>query len=126
MAHFVLEYSANLGLSDDIVQTLMGQLHTAAQQTGLFPLKGIRSRAYVCNQYRMADGNANHGFAHLEVKVGAGRPLVDRQAAAEQFFSVFTQFFDSHFEHRGMALSFELRELEPVLKFNKNNIQDYL
>lgn len=126
MAHFVLEYSANLGLSDDDVQTLMGLLHAAAQQTGLFPLKGIRSRAYVCNQYRMADGNPNFGFAHLEVKVGAGRSLADRKAAAEAFFSVFTQFFDVHFEQRGMALSFELRELEPVLKFNKNNIQDYL
>ena len=126
MAHFVLEYSANLGLQQDHVQKLMEQLHTSAQQTGLFPLKGIRSRAYVCDQYRMADGNTHHGFAHLEVKVGAGRSLADRQAVAEQFFSVFTQFFDVHFEQRGMALSFELRELEPVLKFNKNNIQDYL
>lgn len=126
MAHFVLEYSANLGLTELQLQDLLEQLHTAAEQTGLFPRKGVRSRAYPCEQFRMADGNPSHGFAHLEVKVGAGRSQADRQGAAELFFSVFTRFFDAQFRQRGMALSFELRELEPVLKFNQNNIQDFL
>ncbi|WP_022954589.1 5-carboxymethyl-2-hydroxymuconate isomerase [Leucothrix mucor] len=128
MAHFVLEYSENLGLKNDqdAIQQLFADLHTAAEDTGLFPLKGIRSRAYCCEQYRLADGNPELCFAHLEVKLGAGRSLEDRQQAAEQFFAVFTQHFDSAFASKGVALSFEMKELEPVLKFNKNNIQDYL
>jgi 5-carboxymethyl-2-hydroxymuconate isomerase len=126
VAHFVLEYSSNLSVDDESIQALFKALHDAADETGLFPLKGIRSRAYVCEQYRMADGNPDHGFAHLEVKLGAGRSLEDRQTAADSFFKVFCEHFDVEVAKRGMALSFEMKELEPVLKFNKNNIQDYL
>lgn len=126
MAHFILEYSDNLEQDNESIQTLFKSLHKAAEETGLFPLKGVRSRAYPCKQYRMADGNSEHGFAHLEVKLGAGRSMGQRQAAANSFFAVFTQHFDALVAKRGMALSFEMRELEPVLKFNKNNIQDYM
>jgi 5-carboxymethyl-2-hydroxymuconate isomerase len=126
MAHFVLEYSDNLAQTDVTVQTLFTALHEAAEETGLFPYKGIRSRAYCCTQYRMADGNPEHGFAHLEVKLGAGRSLEDRQAAADSFFKVFGEHFSEQVSQRGMAISFEMKELELVLKFNKNNVQDYL
>jgi len=74
----------------------------------------------------MADGNPEHGFVHLEVKLGAGRTLEERQGAADKFFKVYCDFFNEHVNTRGMAISFEMKELEPVLKFNKNNIQDYL
>ena len=52
--------------------------------------------------------------------------MEEKQAAADLFFDVFTKHFSSYCEAHGMALSFEMKELEPVLKFNKNNIQDYL
>lgn len=126
MAHFVLEYSDNLDQNDASIQALLSALHEAAEATGLFPLKGLRSRAYCCSQYRMADGNPEHGFAHLEVKLGVGRSMEDRQAAADAFFKVFGGHFAEQVAQRGIALSFEMRELEPVLKFNKNNVQDYL
>lgn len=126
MAHFVLEFSDNLGETQASIQSLFEALHKAAESTGLFPLKGIRSRAYPCQHYRMADGNVAHGFAHLEVKLGAGRSIEDRQAAADSFFKVYCDHFAAKVAERGMAISFEMKELEPVLKFNKNNIQDYL
>lgn len=131
MAHFILEYSDNLFPDSNegnniSIQILFEQLHEAAAETGLFPLKGVRSRGYPCKHYRMADGNPEHGFAHLEVKLGAGRSLEDRKVAADKFFKVFCDFFKDQIDQRGMAISFEMKELEPVLKFNKNNIQDYL
>ena len=126
MAHFVVEYSDNLAQTDETIQRLFAALHEAAEETLMFPYKGIRSRAYCCTQYRMADGNPEHGFAHMEVKLGAGRSLEQRQAAADTFFAVFTEHFADHIAERGMAISFEMKELEPVLKFNKNTIQDYL
>lgn len=126
MAHFVLEYSDNLGQDQQSIQDLFKALHQAAEDTKLFPLKGIRSRAYCCEQYHMADGNPEHGFAHLQVLLGAGRTMQEKQGAADLFFDVFTKHFSEHHDKHGMALSFEMKELEPVLKFNKNNIQDYL
>lgn len=126
MPHFVLEYSDNLDQDDESIQELFAALHSAAEQTGLFPFKGLRSRAYPCSQHRMADGNPQHGFAHLEVKIGVGRSLQERKQAAESLFHVYTNHFAAQCKQRGVAISFEMRELEPVTKFNKNNVQDYL
>ena len=126
MAHFILEYSDNIDNDTLDLQTLFANLHQAAVDTGLFPFKGIRSRAYACHDYRMADGNPEHMFVHLTVLLGAGRSLEEREAAAKQFFQVYSDHFDACFNQRGVAMSFEMKELEPVLKYNRNNIQDYL
>lgn len=126
MAHFVLEYSDNVPADLLNLHSLFAQLHQAAVDTGLFPLKGIRSRAYACHEYRLADGNPEHIFVHLTVLLGAGRSLEERQMAAKSFFKVMEAHFASCFEQRGVALSFEMKELEPVLKYNKNNLQAYL
>lgn len=126
MAHFILEYSANLGETNESIQQLFADLHDAAESTGLFPRKGLRSRAYVCDQCRMADGNPEHTFAHLEIKLGVGRSLEDRKNASDVLFAVLSKHFESHFESHGMVLSFEMKELEAVTKFNKNNIADYI
>jgi len=126
MAHFVLEYSSNLDGEALALQPLFAKLHTSAAESGVFPLKGIRSRAYRCEEYRLADGNAHHAFVHLQVLMGAGRDEETRQHVAKAFFAILQQHLSPLFAERGLALSFELKELEPVLKFNKNNIQDYL
>lgn len=126
MAHFVLEYSDNINKDVLALQTLFEKLHAAAVTTGLFPLKGIRSRAHVCVDYRMADGNPQHMFVHLSVLLGAGRTMEERTSASKLFFKVLSEHFDSCFDERGVAMSFEMKELEPVLKYNRNNIQDFL
>ncbi len=126
MAHFVLEYSDNIDNHTLALEQLFIKLHSSARETGIFPLKGIRSRAFACHDYRIADGNPKHMFVHLSVLIGAGRSEEEKMLAAKAFFAVYEAHFAACFEQRGVAMSFELRELEPVLKFNKNNIQDFL
>jgi 5-carboxymethyl-2-hydroxymuconate isomerase len=126
MAHFILEYSDNLGQDDSSIQSLFSGLYDAAVQTGIFPAKGLRFKAYPCNQYRIADGNPDHGFVHLEVKLGVGRTLDQRKLASEVIFQALTAHFQNLIDSRGMAVSFEMKELEAITKFNQNNIQDYL
>lgn len=126
MAHFILEYSDNIEREVLALELLFEKLHNSAMETGLFPLKGIRSRAHCCADYRLADGNPKHSFVHLAVKLGAGRTMEERTTASRLFFQVLSEHFDSCFEERGVALSFEMKELEPDLKYNRNNIQDYL
>lgn len=126
MAHFILEYSDNIDRDTLALQDLFARLHAEAADSGIFPLKGIRSRAYACRDYRMADGNPDHCFIHLSVLVGAGRELEQREMMAKSFFDILENHFAQCFLSGGVAMSFEMRELEPVLKYNKNNIQDYL
>ena len=75
MAHFIYEYSANLRADQRDLPGLMEKMHTAAAASGIFPLSGMRSRAIRCEDFRIGDGNPEHGFVNLSVKVGNARDL---------------------------------------------------
>jgi 5-carboxymethyl-2-hydroxymuconate isomerase len=126
MAHFILEYSANLDSAALALNPLFEKLHQAAVDTGLFPLGGIRSRAHRCEHFRVADGNPAYSFVHLQVKIGAGRTEEEKQAAAKSFFSVLSEHLNTLYEQQGMAISLEMTELPVALKYNQNNLRDYL
>lgn len=126
MAHFILEYSANLKPDELDLNTLFEKLHQAALATKLFPLAGIRSRAHRCEHFRIADGDATYGFVHLHVKLGAGRSDAEKKAAAESFFDVLGSHLNPIYEQQGLAISFEMNELPSILKYNKNNLRNYV
>lgn len=126
MAHFIFEYSANLKTEALGFDELFSKLHTAAIATELFPLAGIRSRAHCCEDFRVADGNPDYGFVHLQVKLGAGRSESEKSSAAESFFAVLSEHLEPLYQQQGLAISFEMTELPTTLKYNKNNLRDYL
>ncbi len=128
MAHFILEYSANLGRADAPlrIDLLFENLQRAATASKLFPMAGIRCRAHRCEHFRVADGNPNYGFVHLQVKLGAGRTDEEKQKAANELFAVLSEHFKTLYESQGLAISFEMTELSATLKFNQNNLRDYL
>ena len=126
MAHFILEYSSNLDSKNLALDVLFEKLHQSAIDTTLFPLAGIRSRAHCCDDYRIADGNPSYAFVHLEVKLGAGRSDDEKSSAAEEFFNTLSQHLDAIYQQQGLAISFEMNELPVTLKYNKNNLREYL
>ena len=125
MAHLILEYSANLAEELD-VDALFLRLHGVLEETGLFPVGGLRSRAYEVKQYRIADGDPALGFVNLTMKIGHGRSETERRQVAESVFAAVSQHLDPLFARRHLALSFEMTELSPTLKFNRNNIHEKL
>jgi 5-carboxymethyl-2-hydroxymuconate isomerase len=122
MAHFIYEYSANLPAEQLDLQVLMAKMHTAAAATGVFPLSGMRSRAIRCDDYRIGEGDPNHGFLNLSMKVGHGRDLETRMAMGRTLFELLIEHLQPVFASRGLAVSFEMRELEEHVKFNHRNI----
>jgi 5-carboxymethyl-2-hydroxymuconate isomerase len=124
MAHFILEYSSNLQESEINVDLLFEKLHRCAIDSRIFPIAGIRSRALVFDQYRIADGDPELAFVNLSVKVGSGRDLEVRKRIGKQLFDVLAGHLQPVFDHRRVAVSFEMRELDPDVKFNKNNIHE--
>lgn len=122
MAHFIYEYSANLPAAELDLQGLMAKMHTAAAATGVFPLAGMRSRAIRCDDYRVGDGDPDHGFVNLSMKVGHGRDLETRLAMGRTLFEILIEHLQPIFASRGLAVSFEMRELEEHVKFNHKNI----
>lgn len=125
MAHIIIEHSANLGGRLD-VERLVRAVHQAALGTGIFPVGGLRTRAYETRSYRIADGHPDNGFVHLAIRVGHGRDLATRRAACQRIFDAACAELGSISESAPLAISVEMQELIPELSFKKNNIHEYV
>jgi len=125
MPHFTIEYSANL---DDVVDmaALCETVRTAAIETGIFPLGGIRVRTVRCADYAIADKNPDNAFLDMVLRVGTGRDLETRRKAGEAVFAALADHLDAVIAARPFALSFEIREVHPDLNWKKNTIHGRL
>ena len=122
MAHFIYEHSANLPKNLLDLPGLMEKMHNAAAESGVFPLAGLRSRAICCEDFRVGDGNPENGFVNLSLKVGRGRDLPTRMEIGQTLFDLMINHLQPLFDRQGLAVSFEMRELDEHVKFNKKNI----
>ena len=97
MAHIVIEYSANLRGQFDL-DGFLRAVHGAALATGVFPIGGIRTRAYAAEHYVIADANPDNAFVHISLRVGHGRDVETRKRACEAIFAVACQQLGAVFE----------------------------
>jgi 5-carboxymethyl-2-hydroxymuconate isomerase len=125
MPHFTIEYSANLDARVDMAEIVEG-VRTAAVETGIFPLGGIRVRAVRCEHYAIADGNPQHGFLAMVLRLGEGRDLAARQKAGEQIFRALSVHLDPVFRGSKFALSFDMQINDKETSWKRNNIHDAL
>lgn len=121
MAHFIYEYSANLDEALLDMPGLMQKMHEAAAISEIFPLAGIRSRAIKCDHYRVADGDQQKGFINLSMKVGRGRDDATRMQSGELFWNIMLTHLEPLMAKQSVTCSYEMRELEELVKFNHRN-----
>ncbi len=125
MPHIVLEYSANLSGQLDFA-ALLESLRDSALATGVFPLGGIRVRAYQADHYLIADGHPDNAFVHIMLRVGHGRDLQARKRACEAIFATACEFLQPLYDRLPLGLSLEMQEIDAVLTAKKNNLHEYL
>ena len=125
MPHLIIEYSANV---EDWIELdeLLDELHACALTTDVFPLGGLRVRAYRADAYRIADKAADNGFVHVTALIGHGRPLDVQQRAGEQLFAVLAAHLTPLYDQSPLAISLNVQEFHPVLNFKKNNLHEYV
>ncbi len=125
MPHFTIEYSANLEPCIDIAAAVE-RVRTAAIETGIFPLGGIRVRAIRCEHYAIADGDPDTGFFAVLLRLGEGRDLRTRKKAGEQVFKALSDFLEPAFAACKLALSFDMQLNDKDLSWKRNNIHQQL
>jgi 5-carboxymethyl-2-hydroxymuconate isomerase len=125
MPHIVVEYSGNLRSTLDL-QGLLDALATTAVGTGVFPIGGVRARAYAAEHYRIADGHPDNAFVHVLLKVGHGRDQATRQRACEAIFATLSQQLDALYARIPLGISLEMQEVDPVLTCKRNNLHEYV
>lgn len=121
MPHFIVEYSGNLHDRLEF-QSLFASLHEYVVSTGAFPIGGVRSRAIRCDDFRVADGREGFSFLNLTLKIGHGRDMALKKEVAERVFDILCDWMKPVTDTGYCQISFEMTELDAVLKFNKNNI----
>lgn len=121
----VVEYSANLEPVLDL-DGLLDRLYRTAIETGMFPLGGIRIRAYKAEHYRIADCDPDNAFVHVTAVVGSGRPLDRRERVSRQLFETLCDALGPLSAASPLAISFNMREFDAVLNFKKNNLHEYV
>jgi 5-carboxymethyl-2-hydroxymuconate isomerase len=125
MPHFIVEYSANLEPTVNIGE-LISTVHKAAIASGVFPLKGTRTRAARRDLYEIADGHADNGFVHITARIGQGRNLDVRQEAGELIYEAACEYLRSYFEQHPLAISFEMQEIDADTSFKFNNLPAWI
>ena len=119
MPHLTLEYTANL---DFDVQTLLARLHTALVATGAINLKGIKSRAVRHSEYRIADGDPNYAFVHVNLLIREGRSLKVQGDIAQRVLAALKETFGDRFEHSYLSLSVDVKEMQQGTALTFHNI----
>jgi 5-carboxymethyl-2-hydroxymuconate isomerase len=123
--HILIEYSSNLDAQLDFPR-FMTALRDTALSTGVFPLGGIRVRAYRADHYVVADGHAENAFVHIMLRVGHGRDLETRKRACEAIFNTASRELEALHARIPLGLSLEMQEVDAVLTFKKNNLHEYV
>jgi 5-carboxymethyl-2-hydroxymuconate isomerase len=125
MAHIQIEYSANIGDRIDF-PVFLEAVHTSALATGIFPIGGVRTRAYAAEHYRIADGHPDNAFVHTMLRVGHGRDVETRKRACDAIFATICEQLEGLLESIPLGLSLEMQEIDAVLTLKKNNLHEYV
>jgi len=125
MPHFHIEYSANLETAVDL-PALCNILRLAAIETGVFPLAGVRVRATPCPHYSIADGDPQHGFIDISVRLRAGRPPETCKTTTAALFKAVEEFLAPVMARQSIALSMEMRDIDPDLSPKTGSIRNFL
>lgn len=125
MPHIQIDYSANLESRLDIAG-LCRVLRDAAVETGMLPLAGLRVRATACTHVVIADGQADHAFLDISVRLRAGRPQAVKEAATAHIFAAAETFCASVLSTSSFMLSLEMRDIDAALSPKTSSIRRYL
>lgn len=125
MPHFHIDYSPNLEECMDIL-AFCTILRDSAMETGVFPLAGLRIRATPAAHVVMADGNPDHAYLDLSIRLRAGRDPQAKADATQHIFDAAAAFCATVLETSSFMLSMEMRDIDPVLSPKVSSIRRYL
>lgn len=121
MPHLRIEYSPGLATRVKI-DDLCRALYQAMKEAGIFPLAGIRIRAYAADHAIVADGLAENDFAALILSVGAGRSKEALAQAGAQIMAAAETALAGPLSGTHFALSLEIRVIDPDLSWKNTPI----
>lgn len=125
MPHIQIDYSANLESRLDVAGLCL-VLRDAAVATGILPLAGIRVRAIRADHVVIADGNPDHAFLDIQIRLRGGRPDAAKAQATATIFTAAEAYCAGVMATSPFMLSMEMRDIDPNLSPKASSIRSYL
>ena len=125
MPHFQIDYSANLEEVVDMAG-LCEHIRETAAAIDTFPVAGIRVRAVRVDHCAIADGNPEHGFIDISVRLRAGRAQDVKRDATARIFEAAHSYLAPAMDAHPIALSLEMRDIDPDLSPKAGTIRDHM
>ena len=125
MPHIQIDYSANLENRLDVAG-LCRVLRDAAVATGILPLAGIRVRALRADHVVIADGNPDHAFLDISVRLRGGRSAAAKAEATALIFASAERYCTEVMATSSFMLSLEMRDIDPEFSPKASSIRNYL
>jgi 5-carboxymethyl-2-hydroxymuconate isomerase len=125
MPHIQMDYSPNLESRLDIAG-LCRILRDAAVRTGVLPLAGLRVRATACTHFLIADGQPDHAYLDILLRLREGRSPADKARATAEIFAAAETYCAGVLEGSSLMLSFEMRDIDAALSPKTSSIRRYL
>ena len=125
MPHFQIDYSGNL---EEVVDMsgLCEAIRAKAASIDTFPMAGVRVRATRVDHYAIADGNPKHGFIDISIRLRGGRAPEVKQDATQRIFEAARDYLAPAMTSHSIALSLEMRDIDPDLSPKTGTIRDHL
>ena len=101
-------------------------LRDAAVATGVLPLAGIRVRAIRADHVVIADGNADHAYLDISVRLRGGRSDTAKADATAAIFAAAEAYCSEVMASTSFMLSMEMRDIDPALSPKASSIRKYL
>lgn len=125
MPHQIIEYSGNLTASLDVAG-LIETLHNCAAQIEALPLAGLRTRAFRVEHYAIADQHPDNAYIAVYLRIGQGRSEDLRVAIGKTLYDCLCSYTADLYANTPIALSYEVQEIDPLTRWNHNNLRDHL
>ena len=125
MPHLMIDYSVNVEPYVDM-GAFCDTLRNVAASIDAFPLAGVKVRAVRVDHYAIADGNPEHGFIDISIRIREGRDMETKKNAAQKIFDAANEFVANVMQRRSLALSLELRDIDAALSPKSGSIRKYL
>jgi 5-carboxymethyl-2-hydroxymuconate isomerase len=125
MPHIQIDYSANLDQRLDVAG-LCRSLRDAAVATGVLPLAGLRVRAIRADHVVIADGNPDHAYLDISVRLRGGRSDAAKAEATAMIFAAAEAYCAEVMASSSLMLSMEMRDIDPALSPKASSIRNYL
>lgn len=125
MPHIQIDYSPNLEDRLDVAGLCVA-LRDAAVATGVLPLAGVRVRAIKVDHAVIADGNPDHAFLDISVRLRGGRPADAKANATAAIFAAAEGYCAEVMATSSFMLSMEMRDIDPELSPKASSIRKYL